>query len=196
MLTMTQQSVAGTTQSPATRLSLRKGQHSLFSRFFRDRRAVGTALTAAMFTIMSLGGIALAGDHIYLVYQRDILKAAADSAGIAASRSLRGLDSSMGNAQVEAALTPIARRYILANIPEGKREQVAETLVLDITPNRAAGTVHVDARANLGGIIFARLLGMTDEGSATRVLSGVERVGGLTEVVLAIDVTKSMKDST
>ena len=85
--------------------------------FFRDTRAVGTGLTAAAFTVMSLAGIGLVFDHNHLVYQRDLLKVASDSAGVALTERIRGLDCSDDDA-VTSTLTPVARRYILANLPE------------------------------------------------------------------------------
>ena len=54
--------------------------------FVRCRRAAATALTAAVFTLMSVAGIALTSDHTHLVYQRDTLKAATDAACLAATR--------------------------------------------------------------------------------------------------------------
>ena len=158
------------------------------TRFFHDRRAAGTAVTAGMVTLMSLGGIALAGDHINLVYQRDLLKAASDSASMAATRHL----TSLGSGATQADLELIARRYVLANIPEEKRARAATTLSLTVTANRAAGTVNVDARADLGGLVFGRVLGIGEGDSEMRVASKVEATFSLTEVVLAIDSTASM----
>ena len=51
--------------------------HSPGRAFLTDRRAFGTALAAAFFTIMGLGAVALIGDHNHLTYQRDLLKSAA-----------------------------------------------------------------------------------------------------------------------
>ena len=161
------------------------------TRFVRDRRAAATALTAALLTVMSLAGIAFAGDHMWLVYQRDLLKAATDAAGIAATRALTTLSSSLTDAQVKAALQPIAERYILANIPAGSRDRVANSLTVDLTPNRSAGTVDVSASADLGGAVFGSWLWGTVV-SETRVGSRTERVESITEVVLALDATDSM----
>ncbi len=158
------------------------------TRFFHNRSAAGTALTAGMVTIMSLGGIALAGDHINLVYQRDLLKAASDSASMAATRHL----ASLGSGATQADLERIARRYVLANIPADKRPRAAATLSLTVTANRAAGTVNVDAQADLGGLVFARFLGLDEGDNEMRTVSKVEAVFSLTEVVLAIDSTSSM----
>ncbi len=140
---------------------------------------------------MSLGGIALVGDHSHLTYQRDLLKVATDSASIATVRHMATLDSDWSDAQVTEALQPVARRYILANIPEGRRERAGETLEIELKPNRAAGTVDIDAEADLGGAVFGRWLWgkVVDK---THTASKTERVGGVTEVALAIDVTGSM----
>ena len=161
------------------------------TRFFHNRSAAATAVTAGMVTIMSLGGIALAGDHIYLVYQRDLLKAAADSASMAATRRL----ASLGHGITQAELERIARRYVLANIPADKRPRAAATLSLTVAANRAAGTVNVDAQADLGGLVFGRLLGMDEGDNEMRTASKVEASFSLTEVVLAIDSTPSMLET-
>ena len=162
-------------------------------RFVCDRRAAATALTAALLTVMSLAGIAFAGDHMWLVYQRDLLKTATDAAGIAAARVLPTLSSSLTDEQVEASLKPIAERYILANIPAGYHDQVKNSLTVTFAEiNRAAGTVNVSATADLGGAIFGAWL-WGSVVSKTAVGSKTERVESITEVVLAIDVTSSMR---
>ena len=159
--------------------------------FFADRSALGTALAAAFFTLIGLGGIALVGDHVYLTYQRDLLKIAADAAGLAAAYRLPTFGSDVSDEAVKTALKPVVRRYILANVPEGKRQRAQDTLELTLTPNRAAGTVSVEAKADLGGIVFGRWL-YGDVAGKTQVKSGTERITGVTEVALAVDVTGSM----
>ena len=109
--------------------------------FFADRSALGTALAAAFFALIGLGGIALVGDHVYLTYQRDLLKIAADAAGLAAAYRLPTFGSDVSDEDVKTALKPVVRRYILANVPEGKRQQAQDTLKLTLTPDRTAGTV-------------------------------------------------------
>ena len=159
--------------------------------FFADRSALGTALAAAFFALIGLGGIALVGDHVYLTYQRDLLKIAADAAGLAAAYRLPTFGSDVSDEAVKTALKPVVRRYILANVPEAKRQQAQDTLELTLTPDRAAGTVSVEAKADLGGIVFGRWL-YGDVAGKTQVKSGTERITGITEVALAIDVTGSM----
>ena len=177
--------------------------------FLRDRRAAATAITAAVMTLMSVAGIALTADHTHLVYQRDTLKAATDAATLAATRHLWTLDKDLPDQKVDAALRPIARRYILANIPESRRERATETLEIELTTDSDAGTVAIVAQADLGGVIFGRWM-YGDVVTSTRVdsLAELEIVYGsnpstpdeqnipdtppMTELVLAIDITGSM----
>ena len=165
--------------------------HSPGRAFLTDRRAFGTALAAAFFTIMGLGAVALIGDHNHLTYQRDLLKSAADSASLAAVTHMAGLSDSLTDTQVVTALETVARRYVLANIPSGKRTQAQDTLSLTVTPNRERGTVLVEAEADLGGLVFGGWL-YGNQDRATRVKSGTQRIESLTEVVLAIDTGSSM----
>lgn len=161
----------------------------VLSRFLRDRRAGGTALTAVLFTLMSLGGIAFASDHVWLVYQRDLLKAMTDAASVATTLALQK-DKSVSEAQLETTAT----RYILANIPAGMRNQVKDTLEVTVTPHRAEGIVDVSATADLGGAIFGQWL-WGKVASKTQVASGTEQIevaGGIIEVALALDITASM----
>ena len=70
---------------------------------------------------------ALTSDHTHLVYQRDILKAGTDAATLATTRHLWTLNQNLSDADlIKAALMPIAERYILANIPESRRERATE----------------------------------------------------------------------
>ena len=164
--------------------------------FVRCRRAAATAIGAAIVTLMSLGGFALTSDHIHLVHQRDVLKAATDAASLAASRHWQqALSSSLTDDQIKDALRPIARRYVLANIPKNRRDT---GLQVTLTLHHGVGMVDVSATADLGGIIFAKWMLDDDAAGAsklTRVETRTERVeadGGIIEVALAIDDTKSM----
>ena len=167
--------------------------------FIRCRRAAAAAIGAAVMSLMSIGGFALTSDHTHLVYQRDILKAATDAASIATSRHWKqALGHLTDDDQIKAALRPIAERYILANIPESRREDAAATLNFKLTLHHGPGLVDVNANTDLsGGVIFTGW--MLDEGTAeglkiTRVESRTERIeaGGIIEVALAIDHTSSM----
>ena len=173
--------------------------------FIRCRRAAATALTAAVMTIMSVAGFAFTSDHTHLVYQRDILKAGTDAATLATTRHLWTLDQNLSTTAITAELMPIARRYILANIPENRRERAAETLTITLTPDRSAGTVDIVAQADLGGIIFGSwMYGNMVPSTRVDSLSDLELTDGtsdeqntpgtppMTEVALAIDITGSM----
>ncbi len=170
---------------PGRRARQRRGM------FLRDRRAAGTALTAAIFTLMSLAGIAFASDHVWLVYQRDLLKAATDAASVAATKAMASLDPDLEKKEIGKNLHPIAVRYVLANIPEGYRQQAKDTLKVKIDHSRRKGWVKVSATADLGGAIFGSWLWGTMV-SETKAKSETERIQGTTEVVLAIDITDSM----
>ncbi len=121
--------------------------------FVRCRCAAATALTAAVMTLMSVAGVALTSDHTHLVYQRDILKVGTDAATLATTRHLSTLNQNLSDEDVKAALMPIAKRYILANIPKSRRERATETLTITLVPDRVTG-VDINACADLGGVIF------------------------------------------
>ena len=182
-----------------TRIAAQQTHHG----FVRCRRAAATALTAAVMTLMSLGGIALTSDHTHLVYQRDILKAATDAATLATTRHMWTLSPDLSDEELETTLRPMGLRYILANIPESRRSRAAATLTMTLVPDRTVGTVDISAEADLGGIIFGRWM-YGNMVPTTRVgsLAEFESDDGtpeptpstplMTELVLAIDVTGSM----
>ena len=150
-------------------------------------------------SLMSLGGFALTSDHTSLVHQRDTLKAATDAASFATSRHWQqALSSSLTDDQIKTALLPIARRYILANIPQGRRADAASTLEVRLTLHHGAGMVDVDASADLGGVLFSGWMldaDTTAEMGKVTVETRTERLesdGGTIEVALAIDDTNSM----
>ena len=177
--------------------------------FLRCRRAAATALTAAVMTLMSVGGIALTSDHTHLTYQRDILKAGTDAATLATTRHMWTLDQDSSAQAINDELMPIAKRYILANIPKRKRQQVADTLTVTLTPDRTAGTVDIVAKADLGGIVFGSWLYgnmvsstqvdslsdfYSEDGTPSEDDKKAQKALGTptTELVLAIDTTASM----
>ena len=176
--------------------------------FVRCRCAAATALTAAVMTLMSVAGIALTSDHTHLVYQRDILKAGTDAATLATTRHLWTLNQNLSDEDVKAALMPIAERYILANIPESRRERATETLAITLVPDRVTG-VDINACADLGGIIFGGwMYGDVVTSTCVGSLSELEIADGttpptpdeqttpstppITELALVLDVTGSM----
>ena len=166
--------------------------------FARCRRAAATAIGAASVTLMSLGGFALTSDHIHLVYQRDTLKAATDAASLAATRHWQqALGHLTDDDDIKTALQPVVRRYILANIPEGRRENAERTLRFQTTLHHSVPVrVDIEATADLsGGLIFTGWMLNDDTAETlktTKVETRTERSGNTIEIVLAMDITTSM----
>ena len=168
------------------------------ARFVRDTRAGATAITAAAVVMMTIAGTALIVDHVWLVNQRDVLKSAADAGSVAATLGLLGLPSSMSDTEAEAALQPVAERYVVLNVwgnlPRRVRDRMMETLEVTLDLNRAAGTVEVVAKADMGGTLLSRwFLDYAGPSDGIVVDAGVGATISATELVLAIDVTGSMR---
>ena len=170
--------------------------------FLRGTRAAATAIAAAAVTVMTVGGAALVSDHVWLVDQRDALKSASEAAGVAATLEMGHLmDTQPGisDADLKAKLSALAQRYVMLNLGHLSAERLAQatsTLVVTVVPNRAQRTVDVSVEADLGGTILSRhmpLLGEFAGPGATRVAAQVESVTNPIEVVLAIDISESMK---
>ena len=169
--------------------------------FIRDTRAGATAVVAAAVVLMTLGAGAVVADHLLLVDKRDTFKSAIDAAGIAATAELgRLLDQnpSLTEAEIKAALVPIARRYIELNIdhlPEDRLTRAKATLAVELAINRVLRTVDVDAATDLGDTLLSGSLSMLREAvpsGATRAGAQVESLVEPVEVVLAIDASGSM----
>ena len=169
--------------------------------FLRDTRAAATALTAVVIALMTLGGGALIVDHVWLVDQRDTLKAASNAAGIAVTQEMNRIlagNPSISDDDLTAALQPMAKAYVLANLlhlSEGRLTRAKATLVVEVRPDRSQNTVDVSVQADLGGFLFAStlpLLSGVDEIDSMTVGARVESVTNPIEVVLAIDVSHSM----
>ena len=165
-----------------------------FRRFLRETRAA-VGITAAAISIMVLGGAALIGDHLWMVGKRDLLQSAADAAAIAATFELRRRPGSESDAQVEAALKPVAERYARFNVLGNTAGEIEpEDIEVTLDVDRAAGTVGVSVKADVADTLFAKLLyGYEGPGEVT-TRAGAERDTTKAEVVLAIDVTTSMDD--
>ena len=168
-------------------------------RFLRDVTGGATSITAAMVAVMAVGGTALISDHIWLVDQRDVLKSAADAAAVAATLERNRLPDGLSDRKLNKALRATAKRYVklnLAHLPKDRYERAVETLTVKVFPNRHQDTVGVTAEADLGGTLFASRLplfaGFTDP-EAIKVEAGVERVREPADLVLAIDMSNSMK---
>ena len=169
--------------------------------FVRDTRAGATAISAVAVTIMVVGGVALITDHRWLVDQRDVLKAAADAGAIAATLEMNrqlAMNPGISDASLKEAIGQVATRYVALNLSHLSGERLTRalsTLVVDAEPNIAAGTVTVQARADLGGTLLSRHLALVSNYKGPdemRTASIVERSKVPVEVVLAIDVSQSM----
>lgn len=171
-------------------------------RFWRETRAAATALTAIVVALMTVGAGAFIIEHASLVDQRDTLKSAAAAAAIAATQEMHRVlegDSGISDDDLKAALKPIARAYIAANLlhlPKDRYDRAIQTLVVEVRPDRVQRTVDVRAEADMGGFLFAGqmpLLGGVDQIKAMIVDSKVESETNPVEVVLAIDISGSME---
>ena len=168
-------------------------------RFLRDTRAGATAIAAAAVTVMTVGGAALISDHLWLVDQRDVLKTAADAAGLAATLEMTRLaGETHTDAELKARIEPVAERYVLLNLehlPSERYEAAKESLAVTLGIDRDANTASVTVTADLGGTLFSRnlpLLGNYTGSGRVVAETGVECRGGIIEIVLALDVTASM----
>ena len=169
--------------------------------FLRDTRAGATALVAAATAVITVGATALIVDHAWLVGQRDMLKAASDAGAVAATLEMNrqlAENPQISDEALEAALKTVARRYIILNfqhLSEDRFGRAVESLVVKALPDRALGTVAVNAEADLGGTLLSRrmpLLGNYPGPPTTRTASKTERTKVPVEIVLGIDVSLSM----
>ena len=150
---------------------------------------------------MVMGGGALISDHVWLINQRDTLKAATNAAGIAAAHEMKRVltdDPGISDEDLKAALEPLARGYVIANLQHlsGERyDEAIDTLVVEVLADRGQSTVDVNAQADLGGFLFASMLPFlsgVQQIEAVQTQARVESVTNPIEVVLAIDASQSM----
>ena len=170
--------------------------------FVRGTRAAATSLTAAFVAVMTVGGGALLIENVWLVDQRDTLKSASDAAGIAATLQMRRVltdNPGIGEAELKAALEPVARSYVEANLLHLQTDRLARakaTLAVEVLPDRGQKTVDVNAQADLGGYLFATTLPFLSGAGAIPSMKAAARVENVKipiEVVLALDVSTSMR---
>ena len=165
------------------------------ARFARSTRAGATAITAAAVSVMLLGGTALVSDHLWMVGQRDLLRGAAEAASVASVQEMKTLPESWTDAEVKTHLTTLAERYARYNVLENAPSKTleADDITVDLTVSRAQGAISVRVSADTGGTLLSRYLyGVT--GPAEMVAkAGSEVRTKAVEVVLAIDVSHSMK---
>ena len=197
---------AAATSRPRPRAAAGAGRAlgAALRRFARDTRAAA-GIATALLIIGFLGAGALIVDHLWLYDQRDVLKTAAEAASSAATLELGKELSKNPNAskeELKTALEPVAKRYILVNLSHLPSERLTEaenTLKISFEGSDwAQGTVKVTATANLGGTLFSRylpLLGNYEGPDRIQVEAGFESDSKPAEVVLAIDISHSMKSN-
>ena len=172
--------------------------------FADDTRAGATAIASVALTVMTVGAAALITDHVWLYDQRDVLKTAAEAASIAATLDIDrqlAADPRISDADLEAALLPVAERFVLVNLSHlaPKRfEKARKSLEVTLDLDRAQRTADVTVKADLGGTLFSRNLPLLDSYAGPEKIAasaGVESESTPVEVVLAIDISGSMNSN-
>ena len=166
------------------------------ARFARSPRGGATALTAALVAVMLLGGTALVSDHLWMVGQRDLLRGAAEAASVAAVQEMKTLPESWTDTKVKTHLTDLAERYARYNVLENAPSKTleADDIKVDLTVSRAQGAIAVRVSADTGGTLLSRYLYGVTGPSEMIAKAGSEVRTKAVEVVLAIDVSHSMKN--
>ena len=163
-------------------------------RFLRDTRGGATSIAAVGVTIMTLGGGALIIDHNRMVGQRDILQSASDAASLAATLELNRLPDTASAADARTRVEGVARKYavlnVLANaaVPDISAQDVSISFDIDHGTRIVNATVQADIAKTL---VAGWLHGVSGPGTVQTV-SGVESLDRTVEVVLAVDVSRSM----
>ena len=125
--------------------------------------------------------------------KRDLLKAAADAASVAATLRLRALPANQDPATVRADLQSVAERYVWLNLGTNLRGEALEkrdvAVILNI--NRSLGTVGVEATAPIGRALLGVIMDYSGLDAMT-VGPGAEAGAGAVWAVLAIDTSYSM----
>ena len=176
-------------------------ERSPIGRFLCGVRGGATAIVAGAVTVMTVGASALIVDHNWLVDQRDVLKSASDAAAIAATIEMKRLPPETSDAALHDALRQTAHNYAALNLEYLRGDRLArakDSLSVEVTPHPGRNSVDVVAKANLGGTLFSRHLPLAGKYTGPGEITVVAKVESLTspvEVVLAIDVSESMKDT-
>ena len=173
-----------------------RGTPGVLGRFLRSTRAGATGIAAAAIALMTVLGVGLITDHLWLVGQRDLLQASADAASVAATLRLRSLPADTEDSEVQADLEAMAQRYAWLNLAGNlsgadlKRSDIGVTLDID----RVQEAVGVEVTAPIGQPLLSPVLaGYSGPGQIT-VGAGAEAGSEGVWAVLAIDVSRSMSD--
>ena len=173
----------------------------MLRRFLGDARAGATALVAVAVAVMSIAGTAVIGDHLWLVDQRDVMKNASDSAGIAVTLEMNRMlreDSTLTKDDLETLLQPLAEGYVklnLRHLPADRLAQIEQSLEVGLAIDIDEGIVGVNAKAKMGGTLISRQIALITNDEEEPMVEAISRsikVIGAVEVVLALDVSQSM----
>lgn len=170
-------------------------------RFWRDTGAAATALMGVAVVVMSVGAGAYISDHLWIFDQRDKLKSATDAASVAAMVEMNDIlleNPDIDDEELHTVVEDVARRFVTANLadlPPDRYANAVESLQLEVTVDQPESGLSVQAEADLGGFLFSSMLpllsGVTPV-SSVGVSSGAQQALAPTQVVLAIDASRSM----
>ena len=164
----------------------------------RDTRAAlgvpGILLTAAV-----VGATALPVANVSLKMERDRMEQAAASAGIAATRTMQEAGEGL-NAEEMRRTADLYARLNLLDLSSDDRRKAMKTLEMTLETDALQQRVKVDLAAQLPGQSIVQALMIAPDGGGkeqvmprlSRGASGVECLSDRLELVLAIDMTKSM----
>ena len=177
----------------------RTGERPSARRFLRDVRGGATSIMATFVAVMVVGAAALIVDHNWLVDQRDTMKNASDAAAVAATIEMtRPGVQSKSDSELAAHLKQVAETYVMLNLSHLSGEQLEkakDSLDVNVTPKRASNTVEVSVSSNLGGTLFSLhlpIMGNYTGPAKIGAVASVESTSNPIEVVLAIDISRSM----
>ena len=180
------------------------GMRLRISNFLRDIRGGATSIVAVCVAVMVVVASALIVDHNWLVDKRDVFKSAADAAAIAATKEMKRpgvLSKFPDDDDLETHLEGVANTYVLLNLihlSEADFKAAKDSLDVILEADSDATSVDLTVTADLGGTLFSRRLPiMNSQGSEKlkefRTEAGVKGTSDPVEVVLAIDISKSMR---
>ena len=162
--------------------------------FLHSTRAGATAIVAVAVTVMAVGGAALLIEHARIDDARDVAKSASAAVSVAATRELNTLPAAWTDQQVEQHLLATSRKWAEFNVlasPYGA-DLTPDDVIVTLAVNRTAGTVDASVEVPGHEMLLGKLFGASGAGKV-RAGSGAERVREPVDVVLAIDISRSME---
>ncbi len=153
--------------------------------FWTDKRA-SVSIAAVLLSVMTVFGVALASEHLWFVHSRNLLRAAADAAAVAANLELGKLPRDLTDEDVDARVLAVATRYARANLdPDIDFDALVEV-------DRANDTVVVEITSASFSLLLSKFHSADSTGTTVRSGTDAGRGPGLT-IILALDVSNSMR---